>query len=108
MIFLGLMALIFSPKGFSTIPNFPILLLVLSNGLTFSTSTIFFYMGLQSEGATNASMFGLLVPIFTALMGYLLLSEVLNVVQFIGGIVILTGSFLLSRLKIKAPGSGNP
>lgn len=108
MLFLGLMSLLFAPKGFATIPNFPVLLLVLANGVAFSSSIMLFYMALQNEGASNASVFALLVPVLTAGFGYFLLSEVLNIFQFIGGMVILIGSFLISRLKIKTPGTGSP
>jgi len=101
MAFLGLMCLFFSPNGFSTITSVPILLLVLSNGITFSGSIVLFYKALQTEGASNSGMFSLLVPVITAGLGYSLLSESLNLYQTIGGLVILSGSFLISRLKIK-------
>lgn len=101
MIFLGLLIPIFSPGGFSTIPSFPVLLLVLANGITFSGSIMLFYKALQTEGASNTGMFSLLVPVLTAALGYLLLAESMNLFQVLGGIVILTGSFLVSRLKVK-------
>lgn len=101
MIFLGLLIPIFAPQGFSTIPSFPVLLLVLANGVTFSSSIVLFYKALQIEGASNTGMFALLVPVLTAVMGYLLLDERLNFYQIIGGIVILLGSFMISRIKIK-------
>jgi drug/metabolite transporter (DMT)-like permease len=108
MLFLGLMCLIFAPKGFATIPNFPVLLLVLANGITFSSGIMLFYMALQNEGASNAAVFALLVPVFTAILGYFFLAEIFNIYQFIGGIVILSGSFLIARLKVKTPGAGAP
>lgn len=101
MIFLGLLIPIFSPGGFSTIPSFPVLLLVMANGITFSSSIMLFYKALQVEGASNTGMFALLVPVFTAGLGYSLLGERLNIYQVIGGLVILGGSFLISRFKIK-------
>lgn len=100
MIFLGLLIPIFAPNGFATIPNFQILLLVLANGLIFSSSIIFFYKALQTEGASNTGMFALLVPVLTAILGYSFLDELLNIYQVIGGMIILGGSFLISRLKI--------
>jgi drug/metabolite transporter (DMT)-like permease len=101
MIFLGLLIPILAPRGFGTIPNFPVLLLVLSNGLVFSSSIILFYKALQAEGASNAGMFALLVPVLTAVLGYLFLEEMLNVYQVIGGLIILAGSFFISRIKIR-------
>lgn len=101
MVFLGLLIPVFAPNGFSTIPTFPVLLLVMANGITFSGSTILFYKALQTEGATNTGMFSLLVPVFTAVLGFPLLGEVLNLYQVLGGLTILGGSFLISRFKIK-------
>lgn len=101
MIFLGLLIPVFAPGGFSTIPNLPVLLLVLANGITFSSSIILFYKALQIERASNTGMFALLVPVLTAGLGYLFLAEILNLYQVIGGAVILTGSFFISKLQIK-------
>lgn len=101
MLFLGLLIPIFSVGGFGTIPNFPVLLLVLANGLTFSFSIMFFYKALQTEGASNAGMFALLVPVLTGVMGFLWLGETLNPWQIIGAVIILAGSFTISRLKVK-------
>ncbi len=100
-IFLFILVLIFSPDGFSTIPNFKVLLLVLSNGLTFSGSILFFYKALQVEGASNTGMFALLVPVLTLMLGNVFLGETINMYQIIGGIIILTGSFFISKIKIK-------
>ncbi|MCP5106635.1 MAG: DMT family transporter [bacterium] len=101
MIFLGLLIPIFSPRGFATIPDIFVLLLVIANGLTFSSSILLFYKALQVEGASNAAMFSLLAPVFTAGLGYAFLGEMLNIYQVIGGAVILGGSLLISRFKIK-------
>ncbi len=101
MIFLGLLIPVFAPGGFSTIPNLPVLLLVLANGITFSSSIILFYKALQIERASNTGMFALLVPVLTAVLGYLFLAEILNLYQVIGGAIILTGSYLISKLHIK-------
>jgi drug/metabolite transporter (DMT)-like permease len=99
--FLFILIMIFSPQGFSSITDFPVLLLVLANGLTFSGSILFFYMALQSEGASQTAVFALLVPVLTAVMGKLLLNERLSLIQIIGGGIIIAGSFRVSRIKIK-------
>jgi drug/metabolite transporter (DMT)-like permease len=101
MLFLGILIPVFAPGGFSTIPNFPVLLLILANGITFSSSIVLFYKALQAEGASNTGMFALLVPVLTAGLGFLLLGETLNSYQILGGVIILGGSFFISRLKIK-------
>ena len=72
----------------------------MANGLIFSSSVILFYKALQTEGASNTVMFAMLVPVLTAILGYLLLDELLNIYQIAGGIVILGSTFLISRLKI--------
>lgn len=100
MIFLGMLIPIFSPDGFSTIPNLTVLSLVLTNGLVFGSGIIFFYKALQNEGASNSGMFALLVPVLTAIMGFLFLSEILNVFQLLGAGIILIGSYIISKFKI--------
>jgi drug/metabolite transporter (DMT)-like permease len=101
MIFLGLLIPIFAPYGFSTIPNLPVLLLVLANGFTFSSSIILFYKALQIERASNTGTFALLVPVLTAVLGYFFLAETLNLYQIFGGAIILSGSYMISKLQIK-------
>lgn len=101
MVFLGLLVPFFAPHGFSTIPGFGVLLIVLANGITFSGSIVFFYKALQQEGASNAGVFALLVPVITAILGRIFLGEVLNVYQMVGGGIIITGSFFISRIRIK-------
>ncbi len=101
MIFLGLLIPLFSERGFGSIPSFPVLLLVLANGVTFSSSIMLFYKALQVEGASNTGMFSLLVPVITTVFGYLLLDEGLNLYQIIGGSVILVGSYWISRSRVR-------
>ena len=101
MFFLGSLILVFSPQGFSTISSFWVLVLILSNGLTFSGSIILFYKALQVEGASNVAMFALLVPVLTTILGRILLGEEFNFYQGIGGSIILAGSYFISKIKIK-------
>ncbi|MEN8153507.1 MAG: DMT family transporter [Acidobacteriota bacterium] len=100
-IFLFLMIFVFPSEGFSTIPNLSVLLLVLSNGITFSGSILFFYKALQAEGASNSGMFALLVPVFTLGLAGVFLNESYNAWQIFGGVMVLAGSFFISRIKIK-------
>lgn len=101
MLFLGSLIPFFAPDGFSTITSLPLLLLVMANGITFCTSIFLFYLALNAEGASNAGMFALLAPVFTTVLGYSLLGENLNLLQITGGIIILTGSLLITRQKVK-------
>ncbi len=100
-VFLFILVLIFSHEGFSTVKSWKIFLLILSNGITFSGSILFFYAALQTEGASNSSMFALLVPLFTMVFGFFILGEKLNVVQLSGGGMILVCSMFISRLKLR-------
>jgi drug/metabolite transporter (DMT)-like permease len=100
MIFLAVSIFIFSPHGFETIKSIPILILILSNGITFSLSIILFYKALQMEAVSNSGMFALLAPVFTAILGFSILGESLNLYQLLGAVVILTGSIFISRQKI--------
>lgn len=100
-IFLFFLILVFSPGGFATIKSWKVLLLVLSNGITFSGSILFFYAALQNEGASNSSMFALLVPLFTLIFGFFVLSERLNLIQLSGGGIILICSLFISRIKLR-------
>lgn len=99
--FLGLMIPIVAPHSFSTIPNMKVLLLVMANGLTFSGSIMAFYKALQAEGASNSAMFALLVPVFTAFLGRVVLGETFTLVQLAGGLIILAGSMTISRIKVR-------
>lgn len=101
MFFLGSLILIFAPQGISTISSLWVLFLVLCNGLTFSGSVILFYMALRVEGASNVAMFALLVPVLTTFLGRLLLGEMFNFYQAIGGSIILAGSYFISRIKVE-------
>jgi drug/metabolite transporter (DMT)-like permease len=101
MVFLGLLIPLFAPQGFSTIPGPGVLALVLANGITFSGSIIFFYKALQIEGASNSGAFALLVPVVTAFLGRVLLGEVLNIYQLAGGVIIISGSFFITRMRVK-------
>lgn len=101
MIFLGALIPVFAPHGFSTIPDFYTWLLITANGLIFGGSILTFYKALQAEGASNSAMFALLVPVLTAGLGRILLAERLSLVQVAGGLIIISGSLLISRIKIQ-------
>ena len=101
MVFLSLLLPFFAPHGFLTIPSIGIFLLALGNGITFSLSIILFYKALQVEGASNSGMFSLLVPVITLILGRFILFERFNKFQIVGGLIIICGSLLISRIKIK-------
>ncbi|MBA7559132.1 hypothetical protein ES708_00745 [subsurface metagenome] len=59
-----------------------------------SFAFIFFAIGIRELGATKASIFSNLVPIFTAIFAFLLLNESLTLRKIIGIIIVITGVFL--------------
>lgn len=101
MLFLGSLIPVFAPQGFSSIPDTYTWLLILANGVAFGGGILTFYKALQVEGASNSAMFALLVPVVTAALGRILLGEFLTPVQIAGGVIIISGSLLISRIKIQ-------
>ena len=60
--------------------------------------TIFgLYKGIELVGASKAIIFFLLSSVFTAMFAFIFLGEVLSYIQWVGGILILTGTYLLAR-----------
>jgi drug/metabolite transporter (DMT)-like permease len=66
-----------------------------------------FLAGLERIGPTNAAMLSTLEPVVTVLMAALLLGETLRLVTLIGGLLILTSVFLLTRGEFQPPASAH-
>lgn len=60
-------------------------------------SYIWYYQGISAIGASRASIFINLVPVFTAIIAWLSLGEVPHQAQFVGGAVVLLGLWLVNR-----------
>ena len=60
-------------------------------------SYIWYYQGISALGASRASNFINLVPVFTAIVAWLSLGEVPHQAQFVGGVVVLLGLWLVNR-----------
>lgn len=83
--------------------HLPVWLLVLLCG---AVSTVLPYLAgmasLRLVSATLASVLGLIEPLVAAITGWLLLGQVLTVVQIAGGVVLLGGA-LMVQLNSRAP-----
>ncbi|WP_439212450.1 DMT family transporter [Duffyella gerundensis] len=100
-IFFGLLFLtpnfLLAPEVTLNLHNLP---LVLFAGIPASIIAPFLWIqGVQRMGASTASIFMNLVPIFTALIAVLFLHEQLHSYHFIGGGLTLVGVVLAQRLK---------
>lgn len=100
-VFFGLLFLtpnfLLAPEVTLNLHNLP---LVLFAGIPASIIAPFLWIqGLQRMGASTASIFMNLVPIFTALIAVLFLHEQLHSYHFIGGGLTLVGVVLAQRVK---------
>jgi drug/metabolite transporter (DMT)-like permease len=100
-IFFGLLFLtpnfLLAPEVTLNLHNLP---LVLFAGIPASIIAPFLWIqGVQRMGASTASIFMNLVPIFTALIAVLFLHEQLHSYHFIGGGLTLVGVVLAQRVK---------
>jgi len=101
MIFLGSLIPIFSKTNLQFLFNMKIMILIFLNGLTLGGSIFFFYKALQREGASNSGMFALLTPVFTAFLGFFILKETMNLLQLVGGFIILICLSFISKTRVK-------
>lgn len=88
----------FHPQAFRAI----ILLAVFSSTLAF----VFFTQSVRQMGVTRANTFINLIPVFVAILAFLILKDKLGAQKIAGIIIVVTGLFL-SQLK-KKPGNEKP
>lgn len=99
--------LIFEFNDFINVrPNFELvstllMLAVFASSLAF----IFYTISVKEIGVSKANVFSNLMPVFTALFSYFVISEVLNINKIIGMIVVITGVFItqidISKIYLK-------
>lgn len=77
---------------------------------TFGTvlAFVFFYEGVSRIGASSATAFAFLVPVFGVLSSALLLGERMTAPTVAGGILVLLGLWLVQRQTAAAPREGRP
>ncbi|MBZ4671778.1 MAG: protein of unknown function transrane [Deferribacteraceae bacterium] len=62
---------------------------------------IWFYDGIKKIGASKTVVFIYLVPVFGVLIGFLFLSERLSLAALVGGMVTITGVFIVNKFSGK-------
>ncbi|UOD33980.1 DMT family transporter [Deferribacteraceae bacterium V6Fe1] len=62
---------------------------------------IWFYDGIKKIGASKTVVFIYLVPLFGVLIGFLLLGERLSLAALVGGMVTITGVFIVNKFSEK-------
>lgn len=79
--------------GFSPLAWLPITGLILISTIG---SMVFFFKGMELLGPTKSSIISMTEPVFTVVFSVLLFAERLTVMQLIGGVLVLTGSMLVT------------
>lgn len=79
------------PNHFDLVPGFAIF--YLGAGITLGAYGLYNY-GIKHLSASRAGSFTNLIPIFSVLMGWIILGETLNFWQMIAGLVIMCGVYL--------------
>ena len=66
-------------------------------GITVGIGTILYYEGLKRIKAAQVSGLELSAPFFAAILGFIILNEVLTILQIIGILLLIVGIFYLSK-----------
>jgi drug/metabolite transporter (DMT)-like permease len=66
-------------------------------GFTIGVGTILYYEGIRLIKAAQVSALELATPFFATLLGYLVLREIITIMQFIGILLLLVGIYFLAR-----------
>jgi drug/metabolite transporter (DMT)-like permease len=82
------------------------LLLTVSGVVGIGTGYTMYYKSLPALGVTFASSIGLLIPLFTSIISYLILGELLLPIQAVGGTLLLAGCYMVIRVRFKTAPSG--
>jgi len=83
-------------------PGIPLrawIVLALSGILGIGAGYTFYFTAIPGIGVTVASSLGLLIPLVTAVFSYMILGELLTVIQAVGGAVLIAGCYLIIRTK---------
>ena len=62
-----------------------------------------FFEGLKRIGPVHSSMFSNLEPVVTIALAWLIFSEEITLIKFIGGLMILAAGIILARKPLKFP-----
>jgi drug/metabolite transporter (DMT)-like permease len=94
--------LIFGFKGFISIkPNFELISSLFQLALFASTlAFVFFTISVREIGVSRTSVFGNIIPVFTAIFSFLILSEEFDTTKIIGMVIVVFGVFLTQIKKL--------
>lgn len=87
-----------------TIPQAPAgtwLILITSGFVGIGIGHSFYYMALPVIGVATTSTLNLLIPFIVGLLSFLIYAETLTVFQIVGGIVLITGAFIVTRARFR-------
>lgn len=93
---------LFGPQAFAAVPQHALTLLALGVFCT-ALPIVLFMSILRRAGPTLGSMNGYLTPIWTVLLGFLVLGETTSVHEIAGGVVALLGVVLANDRRIGRP-----
>jgi len=101
---LGLLVVFFIPfTGFHAVPLITVFTALLAGG-TFTLASFFFFLALKkSDASVVLPIIGGLAPLFTFLVGLVLLKDFLTTGELIGFVLLLVGGVTLLGAEKKAP-----
>jgi drug/metabolite transporter (DMT)-like permease len=83
-------------------PNFELISSILQLAIFASSlAYVLFTIVIKNIGISKANLYTNLIPVFTAIISYLMLSEYFNLNKIIGMIIVITGVFLSQIKQIK-------
>jgi len=91
-------AYLVSSSGFGALNMYQIII-----GVVVGVGTILYFEGLKRNKAAEVSSFELSTPLFAAVLGFLILGELVTQLQIVGMSLLVIGVFLLSRRDIPVP-----
>ena len=91
-------AYLVSSSGFAAVNMYQIMI-----GIVVGIGTILYFEGLKRNKAAEVSSLELSTPLFAAVLGFLILGELVTQIQIVGMSLLLIGVFLLSRREEPVP-----
>jgi drug/metabolite transporter (DMT)-like permease len=89
-------------SGGFVIPRAPAgmwILMVTSGLIGMGVGQTAYYYAIGTLGIALAGSLGLLIPLLTGVLSFIVFGEVLSLWQMLGGVVLVSGSFLLIRSR---------
>jgi len=91
-------AYLVSSSGFGVVNVYQLMI-----GIVVGIGTILYFEGLKRNKAAEVSSLELSTPLFAAVLGFLVLGELVTQIQIVGMSLLLIGVFLLARRKEPVP-----